>query len=216
MRRLKNAWRPSFAAWFTALSSLQHPRIILFGRDFSPTLDLLLVGSPIRHNRQAFPLLTIPTYAAGFRVGRKMNRFEILTRTDGPLQVLHETAAKLLTWFRRSYAPNTRKILSISTRLRSFVRSFGLQRLANVSDPTSTDFHPCEGGGNETVNAIFSGGGATCDDQFLRLFEEPEVLLTAKNGSYLIMVSSPRTIASSGASEVLFLPFVGVAGPRKS
>ena len=61
-------------------------------------------------------------------------------------------------------------------------------RLANVSDVTSTDFHPCEGGGNATVDTLFSGNGATCDDQFLRLIEDPEVLLTAKNGSYVIMV----------------------------
>eukprot|EP00904_Undaria_pinnatifida_P004196 jgi/Undpi1/13778/HiC_scaffold_9.g03429.m1 len=72
--------------------------------------------------------------------------------------------------------------------LRLLTFAAGNHRLANVSDVTSTDFHPCEGGGNATVDTLFSGNGATCDDQFLRLIEDPEVLLTAKNGSYVIMV----------------------------
>lgn len=62
------------------------------------------------------------------------------------------------------------------------------RRLANVSDATSSGFHPCEGGGNETVGTFFSGNAATCDNQFLKLMDDPEVLFTAKNGSYVIMV----------------------------
>lgn len=53
-------------------------------------------------------------------------------------------------------------------------------------------FHPCEAGGNETVSTLFLGNEATCDDKFFKLFHDPEALLTAKNGSFLIMVSLRR------------------------
>lgn len=61
-------------------------------------------------------------------------------------------------------------------------------REINVTDSTSTGYHPCPGGGNATVETLFADG-ATCDDQFMKLFHNPEVLLTSKNGSYMIMVS---------------------------
>lgn len=62
-------------------------------------------------------------------------------------------------------------------------------RLTNVSDFSSTAFHPCEAGGNETVPTLFSENGATCDDHFFKVFDDPETLLTGKHGSFLIMVS---------------------------
>lgn len=65
-------------------------------------------------------------------------------------------------------------------------------RLANISDSTSTGFHPCTSGGNETVETLFDNGAATCDDQFLKLTNDG--FLTAKNGSYLIVVSIVRFV----------------------
>lgn len=49
-------------------------------------------------------------------------------------------------------------------------------------------FHPCEGGGNETVPTLFLGNEATCDDNFFKMFDDPEALLTAKNGSFFVVV----------------------------
>lgn len=63
-------------------------------------------------------------------------------------------------------------------------------RLANVSDSSSTNFHPCTEGSNQTVPTFFSEDSYTCNDQFMRLFEDPDVVLEAKNGSYLIIVGA--------------------------
>lgn len=65
-------------------------------------------------------------------------------------------------------------------------------RLANASDASSVGFHPCTEASNQTVPTFFSEDGYTCDDQFMRSFEDPEVLLEAKNGSYVIIVSTSR------------------------
>lgn len=64
-----------------------------------------------------------------------------------------------------------------------------MERFTNISDVTSTGFHPCENGGNETVPTLFSENDATCDDHFLKLFDDPTAQLTGKNGSLVIMVS---------------------------
>lgn len=62
-------------------------------------------------------------------------------------------------------------------------------REVNITDSSSTGFHPCPGGGNSTVETLFSSE-ATCDDHFMKFFHSPEVVLTAKEGSYLIMVGN--------------------------
>lgn len=64
-----------------------------------------------------------------------------------------------------------------------------IERFTNISDITSTGFHPCEAGGNETLSTLFLDNVATCDDKFFKMFDDPEALLTGKNGSFLIMVS---------------------------
>lgn len=68
-----------------------------------------------------------------------------------------------------------------------------------MSDSTSTGFHPCEAGGNETVSTLFLDNEATCDDKFFKMFDDPESLLTAKNGSFLIMVG--LRLGRSGVSQ---------------
>ena len=85
------------------------------------------------------------------------------------------------------------KLVAISSTRRSFLRILCTNilrtaRFPNMSDSTSTGFHPCEAGGDETVPTLFLDNEATCDDKFFKMFDDPEALLTAKNGSLLIMV----------------------------
>lgn len=108
-----------------------------------------------------------------------------------------------------SYGQRSLTLLKLLVRLLNTLDAFSVSigyRLANVSDSTTTEFHPCEGGGNETVPTMFLEEGATCDDQFLRFFGEPEVLLTAKNGSYMIMVSADNN-ARGLASRIVWTCF---------
>lgn len=75
-----------------------------------------------------------------------------------------------------------------------------MYRLANVSDSSSTNFHPCTEGSNQTVPTFFSEDSYTCNDQFMRLFEDPDVVLEAKNGSYVIIVSATICVFVSAAT----------------
>eukprot|EP00903_Cladosiphon_okamuranus_P009173 g8761.t1 len=71
--------------------------------------------------------------------------------------------------------------------LRLLTFAAGNHRFPNISDSTSTGFHPCEGGGNETVPTLFLDNEAPCDDKFFKMFDDPETLLTAKNGSIFVV-----------------------------
>lgn len=101
-------------------------------------------------------------------------------RSMNKLVPIRELHSKL---WRRPLSPVASSITS------SLLNVPQIKRFTNISDSISTGFHPCEAGGNETVSTLFLDNEATCDDKFFKVFDDPEALLTAKNGSFLIMVS---------------------------
>jgi len=48
------------------------------------------------------------------------------------------------------------------------------------------------------VPTLFSES-ATCDEQFFKMFEDPEVLLTGENGSFFIVVSGEEGLRRSSS-----------------
>ncbi|CBJ27933.1 conserved unknown protein [Ectocarpus siliculosus] len=97
---------------------------------------------------------------------------------------MEETVTR--TCFKASRVNHVRQRIGTSVEQKRHTAVSDGRRLTNLTDVSDMGFHPCLAGGDETVTTLISQT-ATCDDHFFKMSDNPETLLTAKNGSFVIM-----------------------------